>query len=283
MISIQNTLKEAQYQLKDISQTPKLDAEVLLYHSIEKQRDYLYHHDHICLTQSQLASFQRSIKCRLKGEPIAYLLGFKEFWSLSFKVTPDTLIPRPETECLIEWALNTLPKDDTSANIADLGTGSGAIAIALAYERPKWQITATDISAKTLAVARINAKQHSTQNVFFHLNQHHDHWCWNLPNGPFTAIIANPPYISRDDTSICPFASAYEPKKALFSDEDGLLDLKKIITEAKNSLKSNGFLALEHGYLQADRVTELMRQSNYRFVKTYQDLSGLDRITVGMK
>jgi release factor glutamine methyltransferase len=283
MVSIQIALKEAQRELTHLSATPRLEAEILLSHCLKKPRDFLYHHDHNHLTEHQKAIFQKYVQRRLKGEPIAYITGFKEFWSHPFKVTPNTLIPRPETETLIDWALHHLSSHE-ALTIADLGTGCGAIAVTLALERPKWRIIATDISEKALTIAKYNAKQLGANSISFHLNRYPQNWCQCLPqNFLYSAIIANPPYIDPTDTALQPSVSAYEPSFALFADDHGLSALKTIIIEAKNYLDPHGFLALEHGYLQAKAVKQYMRDHGYQCIKTYRDLLNHDRLTVGKK
>lgn len=282
MERIRSVLVKAQQNLTKISQTPRLDAELLLAHCLQKPRDFLYHHDHLTLTETQSTLFQSYLERRLQGEPIAYLRGFKEFFSLSLNVTHDTLIPRPETELLVEWALDQCSDPNSILNVADLGTGSGAIALALAKQRPKWKIIATECSEKALTVAKQNAENLSLKNVTFQLTTP-DSWCSDLPNIPFSLIISNPPYISADDSSLCPFVARYEPLNALLAEDNGLSDLKKIISEAKLFLKPGGFLGLEHGYSQANAVKKFMRQDNYKKIKTYCDLSNHDRLTIGSK
>jgi release factor glutamine methyltransferase len=283
MESIRSVLVNARNALTKISQTPRLDAELLLMHCLQKPQDFLYHHDHILLTKTQLAQFQSYLKRRLQGEPIAYIRGFKEFFSLHLKVTHDTLIPRPDTELLVEWALNQCPNPETVLNVADLGTGSGAIALALASQRPKWNIIATEFSKKALQVAKQNAKNLSIKNITFHLSQRRQSWCDELPNIPFSIIISNPPYISANDAALCPFVARHEPLHALLADDDGLSDLKKIINKAKKFLMPGGYLALEHGYLQANAIRTLMLQQGYEQIKTHRDLSNHDRLTIGIK
>jgi len=283
MECIRSALIKAQQTLTKISPTPRLDAELLLAHCLNKPRDFLYHHDHVLLTETQSLRFQSYLERRLQGEPIAYIRGFKEFFSLNLKVTHDTLIPRPDTERLVEWALNQFPDPETVLNVADLGTGSGAIALALASQRPKWKIIATECSKNALVVAKQNAKNLSINNITFHLSPTRESWCAGLPNIPYSIIISNPPYISSGDSALCPSVVRHEPLNALLAADNGLSDLKKIINEAKAFLKPGGFLTLEHGYLQADAIQTFMHQQGYVQIKTYRDLSNYDRLTIGIK
>lgn len=206
------------------------------------------------------------------GEPLAYVTGSQPFWTLDLKVTKDTLVPRPDTEVLVETVLKLdLPQD---ARVADLGTGTGAIALSLASERPSWIITASDIYAPTLEVAEYNAQQHDIENVQFIQGS------WLKPYGRqfFDVIASNPPYIDPDDAHMKNLAT--EPKRALVADKHGLADLEDIIVQAKKHLTINGWVVLEHGYDQADAVQHLFRQAGYKQVRTVKDYGGNDRVTL---
>jgi release factor glutamine methyltransferase len=283
MHSIRFALANAQKSLASIAQTPRLDAELLLMHCLKKPKAFLYHHDHLLLSKKQSAMFQRCLDRRLQGEPIAYIRHTIEFFSLSLKVTTDTLIPRPDTEILVEWVLNQFSENDRTITIADLGTGCGAIALAIANQRPNWTITATECCPRALLVAKENAKNLSIRNITFNLNSNKTHWCSNVLDGSFSAIIANPPYIDPNDSALSPAVARYEPKHALFADDQGLSDLKKIIIEAYPYLKPSGLLALEHGYQQAQPIRNFMHTKKYNSIKTYKDLANHDRLTVGTK
>jgi len=278
-MSIRELLKEIQAQLNPVSDTPKLDAELLLMHSLQKSRTYLYTYSKTILTDKQSSILERILHRRLQGEPIAYILGYKEFWSLPIEITHDTLIPRPETEHLVEWALHHLSKKE-KLDVADLGTGSGAIALALAKERPNWKITATEKSIKAIIVAQHNAKQKKKKNIGFYLNQG-DHWCDGLPHSHYAAIISNPPYIAENDKILADFVLQYEPHSALIAKQQGLAELIKIIIEATHYLLPGGWLILEHGYNQANSVQDLMQHENYQAIQTHRDLAGHQRFTVG--
>jgi release factor glutamine methyltransferase len=204
---------------------------------------------------------------------MAYILEQKEFWSLELTVSKDTLIPRPETEHLIEWVLDNLPHDDMT--IADLGTGSGAIAIALAHERPTWTIHATDSSLAALAIAIKNSQQHKLSNIEFY----NGHWCEALPHQQYAAIISNPPYIAEDDHHLGKLT--FEPYTALVAKDNGFADFKIIINQAKNYLRSQGILVLERGYDQASMLTQLLNQAGFQEVNSYCDLAKKIRFIIG--
>ncbi len=260
------------------SKTPTLDCELLLAFALGKPRSYLYAWpDHAVDAKSQ-EIFQQLLNRRKQGEPIAYILGEKEFWSLTFKVTPDTLIPRPETECLVEQVLEHLSQE-VPIQVADIGTGSGAIAISLAKERPHWQIHATDISAKALAIARSNAENLGIKNIQFHLGS----FCEPLPHGHFSALISNPPYVADDDEDLEASCRDYEPKNALISPENGLQHIRILCEQAPNYLNNNGLLVLEHGSYQARQVAELMQQWGFKDIESYLDCAGLARVCLSHK
>jgi len=223
-LKIHHCLQQAQKLLNS-----RLETELLLAHVLQVSRTHLLAWPDQILTPEQQQQFQQLLQRRLQGESIAHIVGEKEFWSLTLTVSPDTLIPRPETELLVETALEKLPANILQ-NIADLGTGSGAIALALAKERPHWQITATDIDSAALKIAQYNAKKLALKNITFHQGN----WFKALPaNRQFHAIISNPPYIAENDPHLDPASLAFEPKHALISDNNGLHDLYLIIAQAK--------------------------------------------------
>lgn len=206
------------------------------------------------------------------GEPLAYVLGSQPFWTLDLKVTPDTLVPRPDTEILVETVLALdLPQ---SANVVDLGTGTGAIALSLASERPNWSVTATDIYLPTLAVAQENADRHGLQQVKFACGA----WYAALPAQKFDLIVSNPPYIDAEDEHMQNLAS--EPERALVAAKQGLADIEIIIQQGKDWLKPHGWMALEHGYDQADAVQAIFAQAGYQQIRTVKDYGGNDRVTL---
>ncbi len=257
------------------SDTPRLDVEILLCHILKKNRSYLYTWPENQLTDDQYQQFQTLLDHRIHGKPIAYLTGNKEFWSLELQVTKDTLIPRPETELLVEQTLIRLPSNST---IIDLGTGTGAIALAIAKERPQCHITATDKSSQALQIAKNNAQNLALQNVKFILSD----W-FSKDLGMATIIVSNPPYIRIDDPHLIQGDVQHEPRNSLISGIDGLTDIRKIIIQSYNHLLKEGWLLLEHGYDQAEQVRNLLTENNYHSIETYNDLSNQPRVTVGQK
>lgn len=264
--SISTVLKTAS---KDLS---SLDAEVLLAHVLQVSRSYLFAHPEEILTPEQENKFFELAKKCAEGEPVAYLTGHREFWSLDFKVTSDTLIPRPETELLVECVLKNIKGQGKT--IADLGTGCGAIALAIAHERPDWEIFATDLSEKALSVARENASRLGIKNVVFCEGS----WCEALPAIRFDAIVSNPPYIGEGDFELQPSVLFYEPRSALISSESGFGDLEKIIEEAPAYLTSGGSLFLEHGFLQAEKIKKRLTEAGYIDINLHRDFAGLYRV-----
>jgi release factor glutamine methyltransferase len=271
VISIKAALLKAYLPNSD---TPRLDAEVLLYHVLGVTRSHLFAWPEKILTTRQYEQFCTLLARRAQGEPIAYLIGHKEFWSLDLQITENTLIPRPETELLVELALERLsPK----SQIIDLGTGSGAIALAIAQECQQCSVLATDYSLAALIIAQHNAKKLGLHQVKFLISN----WCAAFGNIKATIIVSNPPYIEISDPHLNQGDVLYEPRTALVAGKDGLTDIRQIIAQAKNYLIKNGWLLLEHGYNQTETVQALFKQYEYETVMTYQDLAGLPRVTLG--
>lgn len=273
---IKALLQTARARLSGISDTPGLDAELLLAHSLTKQRSHLYTWPEQCLEPDQLQRFIGLLARRLNGEPVAHIIGRREFWSLELTVTPATLIPRPETELLVELALERIPHD-RSIRVADLGTGSGAIALAVARERPRARIIATDISPDALAVAKLNARQHNLDNVKFRQGD----WCSVLQQDRVELILSNPPYIAVNDPHLNHGGLAYEPRSALIGGADGLDAIRTIIAQAGNHLYPDGWLLLEHGYDQGQPISALLKSQGFKHIRDYQDAIGLSRVTCG--
>lgn len=276
MISIKEMINKVTQQLMSCSETPKLDAEILTGKALKKTRARLFSYPEVVLTRKQQKQIMKYVERRLIGEPVAYIIGKKEFWSLSLTVTPDVLIPRPETEMLVEHALKLLPENE-KIRLADLGTGSGAIALALAWERPYWQIDATDNSSKALKVAKINTERYKMKNINFYFGE----WCKALPQHNYHAIVGNPLYIPEEDKHLQQLK--YEPREALVSGPDGLSAIKMIIEEAQIYLRLGGWLLLEHGFDQSEKIIVLMKNFGYQEIKDYKDLAGLPRMIVGKK
>lgn len=271
-------LKQAIEKLADIPDTiPRLEAEVLLSSLLDKPRTYLVAWPEMQLSPEQAESFNSMIERRATHEPIAYITGCREFWSLNLEVTPDTLIPRPETETLVEMALEQIPQKG-SMNIADMGTGSGAIAAAIASERPMCNILATDYSPKTLVVAERNFHRLGLGNIKTSMGE----WCNALPTGEqFDIIVSNPPYVAEGDGHLAHDGLPWEPQRALRSGDDGLDDIGRIIAGTPDHLTAGGWLFLEHGFDQGDRVRSLLKQAGFFAIHTSQDMSGRDRVSTG--
>jgi release factor glutamine methyltransferase len=249
------------------------DAEYLLQHILKRPRSFLFTHPEYQLTQDEAVQFRSLTERRLQGEPIAYLTQTQGFWRYEFKVSEAVLIPRPETELLIEHTLRLpLPARPT---IIDLGTGSGCIAITLALEWPQANIIAVDASETALALAQENAQILGAHQIKFIKSN----WYQALPALRADLILSNPPYIAPDDPHL--HALAYEPKSALIAPEHGLSDLKKIIYSAQQFLKPNGVLALEHGFNQASAVQALFAQAQFENIQTHHDLQGHPRVSLG--
>lgn len=257
------------------TQIARLDVELLLAFILVQPRSFVLAHPEVSLNSTEAAAFSKLLERRVAGEPIAYILGQQEFWSLDLRVNSHVLIPRPETELLVQTVLETLPINERLI-VADLGTGSGAIALALATERPQWRIIATDISAAALDLARTNAKQLGLNNVEFILSD----WCQDLPNLSYAAILSNPPYLAADDPHLP--SLAYEPKMALVAAEQGLQNFREIAEQARTYLAKDGLLCLEHGYEQGEAVQTILREFSYCKVETLKDLATLPRLTQGL-
>jgi release factor glutamine methyltransferase len=274
-MKIQDLLYKTTKDLIPVTITPRLDAELLLTHVLQKNRSYLHSHNDQKLNSEIMETVFELIEQRLTGKPIAYIIKHKEFWSLDLEINEHVLIPRPETELLVELTLQLLPTNK-SLRIADLGTGSGAIAIAIAKERPNWFITATDNSNKALLLAQKNAKRLNLTNIQFVLSD----WCLNLSEHKFDSIISNPPYIAENDPHL-QSSIKFEPHLALVAKNNGLADIATIIDQAKNKLNTDGVLLLEHGYNQGLAVKDLLMANNYKRITQHQDLAGLDRAICG--
>lgn len=260
------------------SSTPRLDFEVLLCHVVQIDKAALYANLQLELTEAQWNLFQKLLNERQKGSPIAYLVGHKEFWSIDLAVSMKVLIPRPETELLIETILARYSSEQ-AIHLADLGTGSGAIVLALAMERPHWQFTATDISFEALTAAKNNSSRLKVDHIFFNQGS----WCSALSRRDFNIIVSNPPYLSEKEWELGPSELKFEPKRALVADENGLKDISEIITQSKGYLKRSGCLVLEHGYQQGGIVRKLLISNDYHSVFTQTDLNGQERVTVGYR
>ncbi len=259
-------------------QDRRREAELLLEHALGVERAWLFAHPDAMLDGAAVTRFVAALERRAAGEPMAYILGRAGFWNLDLVVTSASLIPRVETELLVELALERIPVGQ-AWRLADLGTGSGAIALALAQERPRAEVVATDASAAALALARENASRNACANVEFRLGD----WCLPLRDHRFHLIVSNPPYIADDDPHLAQGDLRFEPAVALASGADGLNALRTIIEQAPERLEAGGWLLLEHGQAQGAAVRELLCQAGLVEVETRADLEGRERVSIGRK
>ncbi|QBF25146.1 peptide chain release factor N(5)-glutamine methyltransferase [Pseudomonas tructae] len=257
------------------SPTARLDIELLLAAAIGKSRSYLHTWPERIVSSEAALTFADYLQRRRAGEPVAYILGQQGFWKLDLEVAPHTLIPRPETELLVETALQLLPASRVS--LLDLGTGTGAIALALASERPQWQVSAVDRVLEAVALAERNRQRLQLDNV----NVRSSHWFDALAGERYDLIISNPPYIAAADPHLVAGDVRFEPSSALVSGEDGLDDLRSIVSQAPEHLLPAGWLLLEHGYDQAAAVRELLAKYGFEQIESRLDLNGHERITLG--
>ena len=251
-----------------------LDTEIILGFVVSKTREYLRAHEEESLTEIQMKEFELLLCKRKQGMPIAYIVGKRSFWDFELMVNESVLIPRPETELLIEFALKSIGNFERGQRIADLGTGSGAIAIALARENPKCSVHAVDISLDALKVAKTNARNLGVTNITFHEGS----WCDGLPDLKFDLIVANPPYISNKDSHLTEGGLQYEPSLALVAEKSGYSELNLIIQNSCNFLKKDSWLLLEHGYKQQDSVIGELSRFGYCEVLGLRDYAGIDRV-----
>lgn len=252
------------------------EVQALLQDGLAVNRAYLLAHPERVLTEQEHAHYQAALQRRLQGEPLAYILGEREFFGLSFKVTPATLIPRPDTELLVELALARIPSQGTF-RVLDLGTGSGAIGLSIAHARPDIEVTAVDASEAALAVARENARRLAVGNV--HLL--YSDWYAALTGQRYNLIVSNPPYIPAADGHLARGDLRFEPLSALAAGTDGLDDIRSIIDGASAHLKAAGWLLLEHGYDQAAAVRGLLDRAGFERVGSERDLAGIERVSSG--
>ncbi|HFF3761636.1 peptide chain release factor N(5)-glutamine methyltransferase [Stenotrophomonas forensis] len=276
--SLRQVVAEASVRLGGIE--ARHEAELLLLHVLERPRSWLFAHATDPLPAAELATFETLLARRVSGEPVAYLTGRRGFWTLDLEVDPATLIPRPETELLVELALDRLPLD-RALQLADLGTGSGAIALALASERPQAQVLATDASPGALAVATRNAARHELHNVRFAAGG--PEWYAPLQGARFDLIASNPPYIASDDPHLQQGDLRFEPATALASGVDGLDDIRRIVDGGQAHLVPGGWLLIEHGWDQGEAIRALFEAAGFAEVQTVQDLEQRDRITLGRR
>ena len=277
-MDVSQLLKSATEQLLKLSDSPRLDAEVLLAHSLQKNRTWLITWPDKALTDADINQFNELLQRRISGEPVAHITGTREFWSLPLAVTTDTLIPRPDTELIIEKILDTYPVSK-DISLADLGTGSGAIALAIASERPHWKITATDQSASALEIAKQNAHKLNLDNISFKLGN----WFEPLKDNSFDIIVSNPPYIPMADPHLTQGDARFEPISALASGNDGLDDIRRITAQAGTHLKNRGKLFIEHGYDQKSEILDIFTKNGFIEIQQAHDLANNPRLTSATK
>ncbi|MBM3107452.1 peptide chain release factor N(5)-glutamine methyltransferase [Pseudomonas sp. P66] len=257
------------------SPTARLDVELLLAAAIGKSRSYLHTWPERIVSSEAALTFAQYLQRRRSGEPVAYILGQQGFWNLDLEVAPHTLIPRPDTELLVETALELLPREPVQ--VLDLGTGTGAIALALASERPQWQVMAVDRVLEAVALAERNRQRLQLDNV----QVRSSHWFDSVEGERFDLIVSNPPYIAAQDPHLHAGDVRFEPSSALVAGADGLDDLRTIISQAPAHLKPGGWLLLEHGYDQAALVRELLALHDFEQIESRIDLGGHERISLG--
>ncbi|NXZ87698.1 peptide chain release factor N(5)-glutamine methyltransferase [Serratia fonticola] len=272
----QTWLKTATLRLMH-SDSAKRDAEILLGFVTGRARTYLLAFGETPLTAEQAEKLTVLLARRERGEPVAYLVGEREFWSLPLSVSPATLIPRPDTECLVELALERLPA--TPCAILDLGTGTGAIALALASERPDCQLTGIDLQPEAVALAQHNAQKLAINNARFMQGS----WFTPLAGQKFALIASNPPYIDEADPHLAQGDVRFEPGSALVAADQGLADLAAIVQQAADYLEPQGWLLLEHGWQQGENIRTLLNAEGFIAVATHRDYGGNDRVTLGQK
>ncbi len=274
-LEITTALADGTEQLRSISDSPRLDSELLLARALDVPRSYLFAHPDEILDPAAAERFCLSLERRSDGLPIAYISGEKEFWSMTLIVTPDTLVPRPETELLVDQTLQRIPKDGKLA-ILDLGTGCGAIALAIAKERPHCDITATDVSDAALAVARENANRLALANIEFLCGD----WTAPVAGRTFDIIASNPPYVPGAVPDLEHLK--HEPQIALLSGEDGLDAIRRISVEAKPVLRLGGTLVIEHGDNQAGAIARILSADGWSEISHVNDLAGKPRVTIAI-
>ncbi len=275
MDTVDQLLSAATHRLFLNSESARLDAEILLAHVLKRSRTWLRTWPDCNITRTKITTFNQLVAQRQNGIPVAYIVGQRDFWLHSFHVTPDVLIPRPETELLVEQCLRIISQHKYH-KMLELGTGSGAISISIGAEKPDIEITATDISPAALAIASKNATHAAVSNIHFIQSD----WFLDIPKQPYHLIISNPPYVEQDDEHLTQGDVRFEPRLALTSGRDGLRDIRIITHQARQYLGSNSYLALEHGYNQANAVKRLLSTNQFFNIKHYNDLQNHPRTTI---
>ncbi|GGY79901.1 release factor glutamine methyltransferase [Cellvibrio zantedeschiae] len=281
LLTIADCLKKSS-QLLNVSDSPRLDIELLLTHILQKDRTYLFTWPEKQLTEQEVNQFNDFFARRLTGEPVAHIMGQREFWSLPLMVNSSTLIPRPDTELLVEATLGLFAEDETkqSRRLLDLGTGTGAIVLALANEKPSWQCVGVDKEIAAVELAEKNRLQLKLDNVKIQQSN----WFAALESeAPFDVIVSNPPYIDPQDEHLTQGDVRFEPLSALIADNKGLADLELIIAQAPKFLTANGWLLVEHGYDQGEAVRNLFEHNHFDQINTFRDFGRNERVTIGQR
>lgn len=277
-MNLRETLNHAISILSLTSSSPRIDAEILMAKALNVSRAYLYTYPEAPIHADVESQFQTLLDRRVAGMPIAYLTGKREFWTVSLTISEATLIPRPETELLVEKSLALLNGRE-KIKLLDLGTGSGAIACAIAQSRPNWHITACDISTEALETAQRNASELGLTNISFIQSD----WFQSITEDNFDAIVSNPPYLAQDDPHLTQGDLRFEPKLALVSGPNGLESLQWIIEQSYNRLRKHGLLMLEHGFEQRLAIEKRLSSIGYQNIQCWQDAQGHDRVTCAKK
>lgn len=281
MTTIADSLRKAARELKSVADEPQREAEILLCAVLETDRAHLFTYSDRPLDDVAQNLLNHYVERRKEGEPVAYILGQREFWTLRLDVNDSTLIPRPDTELLVEVALERC--DNDRAFVLDLGTGTGAVALALAKERPLWTVDGVDLSQAAVDLAKLNAKH----NLIYNTYHYQSHWFsavranTKAPNARFDVIVSNPPYIASDDPHLRQGDLRFEPLSALVAENNGLADLFAIALGAREFLKPNGWLMLEHGWQQGEAVRNELAELGYLQIETLKDYGGNERVTIG--
>ncbi|MFQ3237697.1 MAG: release factor glutamine methyltransferase [Paraglaciecola sp.] len=273
ILTIEQALAWAKDQL-ELSDSPALDSRLLLCHALQCEQVYLLTWPDKTLGPEVLSQYQQMVAKRKTGHPVAYLLGYRDFWTQRLQVSPVTLIPRPETELLVEIALGLPLSND--AHVLDLGTGTGAIALALASEKPDWQVTGVDVNPDAVLLAKANAVANQLKQVRFLPSN----WFSALTGNQFALIVTNPPYVETASEYLQQGDVRFEPNRALVSGEDGLDDIRLIIAQSPNFLSANGWLAFEHGFNQHLAIAAMLAGEGFDNIQTFDDLNQLPRITL---
>lgn len=276
VLTIEQIIRQSSQLLAPVSESAKLDVELLLAKALGKDRTYLFTWSDKLVSSEDKSIFEVMFYRRIKGEPIAYILGQQEFWDLTLNTAQHTLIPRADTETLIEWGLELSEILPEHAKVIDLGTGTGAIALALAKENPSWQVQAVDLIPQAVELAKQNAEINNLNRVKIYQSS----W-FDQVDGEFDLIVSNPPYIDPDDEHLSQGDVRFEPKSALVADNNGLADLELIADQARQYLVNGGWLLMEHGYDQREQLQAILTQLGYQQVTTRIDLGGNPRITGG--